>query len=181
MGSKITFTRERQAAFTLVEVMVGFGLGLLVLAVVLSFVFYSGRSFASLTNYMDLDQRTQMTLDKMSQEIRQVNMLTAYSPTNLTFEDYDGATLQYVYDANAQTLTRFKTGEAATTNLIGCDSLAFSIFQRTPSNNTFQPYPTTTVNKTKLVELTWNCSRKVLGTIANTEGMQSAKIVIRKK
>jgi hypothetical protein len=161
--------------------MVGCGLGLLVLAVVLSFVFYSGRSFASLTNYVDLDQRTQMAFDKMSREIRQVNMLTAYSSTNLTFQDYDGATLQYVYDANAQTLTRIKTGEATTTNLIGCESLSFSIFQRTPSNDTFQPYPTTTVTKTKLVELTWNCSRKIFGATANTEGMQSAKVVIRTK
>ena len=91
------------------------------------------------------------------------------------------ARLCNMYDANSQTLTRIKTGEATTTNLIGCDSLSFSIFQRTPSNNTFQPYPTTMVTKTKLVELTWNCSRKVLGATANTEGMQSAKIVIRKK
>ena len=174
-------TRPQQAAFTLVEIMVAFGLGLLVLAVVLAFVFYSGRSFAVLTNYMDLDQRTQMALDKMSREIRQVNMLTAYSPTNLSFQDFDGGTLQYVYDANAQTLTRIKTGEATTTYLTGCDSLSFAIFQRTPKNDTFQPYSTTAVTKTKLVELTWNCSRKLLGTTASTEGIQSAKIVIRSK
>ena len=33
----------------------------------------------------------------------------------------------------------------------------------------------------KLVELTWNCSRGILGVTANSESMQSAKIVLRKK
>src|SRR5437879_6412947 len=37
------------------------------------------------------------------------------------------------------------------------------------------------VTTTKLTELTWNCYRTVMGTKVNTECMQSAKVVIRKK
>ena len=146
----------------------------------LGFLAFSNRSFASLTNYLELDQKTQMALDKMSREIRQVNSLTAYASTNLTFQDFDGGTLSYTYDPNQQILTRTKDSTSETL-LTGCDSLQFSIFQRNPSNDTFQPYSTTNVADTKLVELTWNCSRTIFGSKVNTESMQSAKIVIRRK
>src|SRR5882762_6344090 len=133
MACKTIFIRARsplggrRAAFTLVEVLVATGVAGVVMLVILFFAYFSNRSFASLTNYMDLDQRTQSALDKMSQQIRQVNSLTAFSSTNLTFQDYDGGTLQYAYDAQNQTLTRTKSG-ATETLLIGCDFLQFSIY-----------------------------------------------------
>jgi prepilin-type N-terminal cleavage/methylation domain-containing protein len=185
MDCKITFTKARQAAFTLLEVLVVSVVGLVVLLALMAFMFFSSRSFVSLNNYLDLDHRTQLALDKMSKEIRQVNLLTAFSPasgsiTNLTFQDYDGASLQYVWNAQTETLTRTKGGQSQIL-LTGCDSLKFSIFQRTPSNSTFQPCSTTSVTNTKVVELTWNCSRTILGEKANNESMQSAKVVIRKR
>ena len=180
MDCKIISTKDARAAFTLVEVMVASVIGVFVLIAIMTLIFFSTRSFASLTNYLELDQKTQVTLDKMSREIRQVNKLTAYSATNLTFEDYDLGTLQYVYDSQAQTLTRTK-GANSEVLLTGCDSLQFSIFQRTPNTNSFQPVSTTLVANTKVIELTWNCSRTILGSKVNNESMQSAKVVIRKK
>jgi len=173
--------RDTRAGFTLVEMMVASGVGTIVLTGLMLMFWFSNRSFASLANYLDLDQKTQSALDKMSREIRQVNMLTAYSPTSLTFQDWDGGTLQYTYDPNAQTLTRNKGDTNITTLLTGCDSLQFSIFQRTPNTNTYEPVSTSTVTNTKVIELTWNCYRKILGNTANTECMESAKIVIRNK
>ena|ERR1041385_4574606 len=181
MDFKTTSTKRNSAAFTLVEVMVASGVGSIVLAGMMAMFWFSNRSFASLTNYLDLDQKTQATLDKMSREIRQVSMLTDYSATNLTFLNYDGSTLQYTYNPNAQTLTRVNGATSTTTLLTGCDSLQFSIYQRTPASNSFLPYPTTVVANTKVVELKWNCYRKILGSKLNTESMQSAKIVIRQK
>jgi hypothetical protein len=162
------------------EVVVASMVASLLMLVLLSFTFFSNRSFASLTNYMDLDQRTESALDKMSQQIRQVNSLTSYTSTNLVFQDFDGGTLQYVYDGNKQTLTRSKNSTNETL-LIGCDSLQFSIFQRNPSNATYLPFAATNASSTKVIELKWNCSRKIFGSSANTECMQSAKVVIRKK
>src|SRR5438105_4548205 len=69
-------------AFTLIELMVASGVGLIVLTSLMLVFLFANRSFASLTNYLDLDQKTQVALDKMSREIRQVNMLTDYSSTN---------------------------------------------------------------------------------------------------
>jgi hypothetical protein len=186
MACRITSTSpqapiaSRIAAFTLVELMVATGVFSLMGLMVLSFTFFSNRSFVSLTNYVDLDQKTQLALDKMSQQIRQVNSLTSYSSTNLVFQDYDGGTLSYTYNPNTQLLTRSKNSTSETL-LTGCNSLQFSIFQRTPSNGTFQPFSTTDASSTKVIELTWNCSRKIFGSSANTECMQSAKVVIRRK
>jgi Tfp pilus assembly protein PilW len=171
---------QRQAAFTLVEMLFTVGVAAVILAAVLSFLAFSNRSFASLTNYLDLDQKTQLAVDKMSREIRQVLQLTGFNSTNLTFQDYDGGTLAYNYDANQQIVTRTK-GSTTETLLTGCDSLTFNIFQRNPSNGTFQPYSTSTISETKLVELTWNCSRTIFGSKVNTECMQSAKVAIRIK
>lgn len=181
MDFKITSTKRARAAFTLVEMMVASSVGAVLLAGIMSMFWFANRSFASLTNYLDLDQKTQSTLDKMSREIRQVTMLTDFSSTNLTFLNYDGASLQYIYNPNAQTLTRVKGGTNTTVMLTGCDSLQFSIFQRTPASNSFQPYPTSVVTNTKVIELTWNCYRTILGSKVNTESMQSAKVVIRTK
>jgi hypothetical protein len=169
------------AAFTFIELTVAMGLGFLVFAAVLSFSAFSNRSFAYLANYADLDQRTELALDKMSREIRQVHKLTGFAANKLTFEDYDGNSLKYIYDAGAQTLTRVKQGSGSETLLTNCDYLQFSIFQRTPSNGTFQPFTTALATNTKVIELTWNCYRTVLGSKANTESMQSAKVVIRDK
>src|SRR5215469_10712588 len=119
MECRITSTSKATRAFTLAEMMVALGAGFMLLAGLVSLFFYTSRSFSSLTNYLDLDQTTQLTLDKMSREVRQVRQLTAYSSTSLTFQDYDGATLQYVYDSGAQTLSRVKGGVSQTL-LTGC-------------------------------------------------------------
>jgi Tfp pilus assembly protein PilW len=181
MVFKTTSTKRAYAAFTLVEMMVASAIGVVLFAGVITMFIFASRSFASLTNYLDLDQKTQATLDKMSREIRQVKGLTSYTSTNLMFQNYDGSALQYIYNPNAQTLTRINGTNSNTTLLTGCDSLQFSIYQRAPSSNDFQPYPTTVTTDTKVIELTWNCYRTILGSKVNTESMQSAKVVIRNK
>lgn len=181
MAFKITSIRRTRAAYTLVETIVASAVGVIVLGGLMIMFWFSNRSFASLANYLDLDQKTQVALDKMSREIRQVNMLTDFSPTNLTFQNFDGASLQFIYNPDARTLTRIRGGTNTTTLLTGCDALQFSIFQRTPASNSFQPFSTTSVTNTKVIELTWNCYRTILGGKVNTESMQSAKVVIRTK
>jgi hypothetical protein len=181
MVCKITSTRKVAAGFTLVELMVTLATGLVVITALALVFFFSNRSFASLTNYLDLDQKTQVALDKMSREIRQVNQLASYSSNKLVFIDYDSAKLQYTYDSDAQTLTRKKEGGSSEVLLTGCTSLKFSIYQRTPNTNSFQPITTSTATNTKVIELTWNCSRTILGSPVNNESMQSAMVVIRKK
>lgn len=182
MDFKNTSTKRRRAAFTIVELLVGVAISGIVLAVVASLTFYTGRSFAAMANYVDLDAFSRNALDEMSREIRQTTKLTAASTTNLVFENYDGATLEYRYDPDERTLRRYINGAADGDPLLEeCDYLHFGIFQRNPVAGTYDQYPAATPETCKLVQLRWLCSRDLIQDNFNTESVQSAKIVIRKQ
>jgi prepilin-type N-terminal cleavage/methylation domain-containing protein len=180
MDCRITSTKHRESGFTLIELSVSAVIGSFLSLGLIALVIYSNRSFAGIANYIALDHQSRMALDYMSREIRQVNRLTSFTETSLTFEDCDGNVLGYVYDARASTLTRTKNGRADSKPLLTeCDFLKFSIFQRNPVGGTYDQYPTASASTCKLVQLQWICSRKILGKKVNTESVQSAKIVIR--
>ena len=172
---------------TLVEVLIAAGLGSVVLAAVISMTVYSARSFAAVSNYVDMDMRSRSALDRMSQEIRQADGMApnGFSATRLAFTGTDPVTLApytltYTYDPALKTLTRALGGDTQTL-LTQCDSLVWTMYQRNMSNQTDQPIPTSDPKTCKLIRLTWVCSRTLLGTSANTESVQSAEIVVRKK
>ncbi len=152
---------------------------------ILSMLFFSARSFAALTNYVDLDNVSRNALDMMLREIRQADSLTAYSENALSFQHTDPFsnakfTVSYVYSPSGLTLTRVQ-GSQRKTLLRECDFLRFAIYQRNPLPGTWDQYPTADVDTCKLVQLSWKCSRMILGARVNTESVQSAKVVIRKK
>jgi prepilin-type N-terminal cleavage/methylation domain-containing protein len=175
--------KKSTSAFTLVEMIMAVAIGSLVLLAMTSFSLYSSRSLLAITNYQDLDQQSQLALDKFSKQVRQVKQLTSYSTNGssiigLTFQDFDDAALTFTYDSGAKTLTRIKSG-ISKVYLTGCDSLQFQIFQRTPLCNTFDCVSTATATNCKLVEVTWSCSRRNPQMAINSQSMQSAKVCIR--
>jgi prepilin-type N-terminal cleavage/methylation domain-containing protein len=180
MDFNLTSTKRR-AGFSLVETMVVTVIGSLMMAAIAALSNYTGRSFAAMVNYTDLDKLSRNALDTMSKEIRQTSKLTAASTTSLMFQDYDGQSLSYTYNRDARTLTRTKTGEPSKILLKGCDELTFSIYQRNPIGGTYNVYPTATPATCKLIQLRWTCSRDLIRSKVNTESVQSAKIVIRKQ
>jgi len=177
--TSIESRRRQLRGATLVEFMVATGTGAMVMVVIAMFMMYTARSFASLDNYLDLDIRSRLTLDRMSKEIRQADSLTSFSTNKLVFA-YHGTNLTYAYDAGDRELRRRFKGESETL-LEGCDELTFSIYQRNPIGGSFDQYPTATADTAKLIQLTWVCSRDIMQAKANTETVQSAKIVIRKQ
>ena len=179
MVCKTTSTRNR-AGFTLVEFLVTLAVSSLLFLAVAVLGLYAGRSYVGLLNYTDLDSSSRNALDRMTRDVRQVNQLTASTTNSLTFEDWDGAQLRYVYSPSARTLSRIK-GATTEVLLTECNSVTFSIFQRNPIGGTYNQFPTGTPATTKLINVTWRCSRKILGTTMNTENVQTAKIVIRKQ
>jgi len=169
---------NRRSGFSLMEMLVALGIGSMVLAVMGSFSMWSGRSFAALANYADLDNASRNALDVMTRDIRQVKSLYSCTSNQLAFIDSDGQILYFNYGRETKTLTRVKLG-VSTTLLKGCDLMMFNIYQRNTSNNTYNQFPTATNPiQTKVVQLNWTCSRKVLANL-NTESVQTAKIVIR--
>jgi hypothetical protein len=180
MVFKIISGNRRKRGATLVEMMVASALGLMVLVGLTSFSLFSGHSLAALSNYAELERQSRSALDLMSMEIRKVRGLLEFDPHRLTFLDDDGGVLEYVYNPLARTLRRWKDGESRLL-LDECDELAFEIFQRNPVGGTYDVYPTANPATCKLVQVTWTCSRGIGGGRINTEFVQSAKIVIRKK
>jgi hypothetical protein len=180
MECNITSTKRRRAgAFTLIEILVAGGIGAVVMVILAQLTFFTGRSFAALMNYTELDKYSRNALDQMVFKIRQCDNLKTFSATQLTFSYQATNELTYTYSPTAKTLTE-SVGGRTKTLLIGCDELSFAIFQRNTAAGTYDQFPATMANNAvKLVQLSWTCSRKVLGAQVNTESVQSAKIVIR--
>src|SRR5712671_112569 len=142
----------RCQGMTLVELMIATGVGSIVLAALMALTFFSARSFAAVTNYVDLDARSRNALDKMSQEIRQADRLAinGYSATQLIFLGTDPVTsnaytLTYTWDPAGKTLTRSKGSESQVL-LTECTDLRWYMFQRGMTNGTDQPIPTADVS-----------------------------------
>ena len=183
MVCRITSTDQcppREVAYTLVEFMVAMGISALVILAVTSFLLYSGKSFAGLANYVDLEKNSQVALDTMTRDIRQASFLNSFSTNQLTFVDGDGLTLNYTYSPSARTLTKSKSGTNKVL-LTECDYLNFSIYQRNAIGGTYDQFPTAQATNCKLINVNWVCSRQILGTKLTTESVQTAKIVLRKE
>jgi prepilin-type N-terminal cleavage/methylation domain-containing protein len=184
MVSIAIVTNRSRRGFTLVELLVAIALGSLALVTTMSLSLYSLRSFAALTNYVDLDNLSRNALDHMTREIRQADRVLAGS---------DGQTLRlwvtpfggggheviYRYDAQSQDVTR-TVGSDVQVLLRECFSFSFTYFQRKASAD-WEALPATGVDTCKQVRIFWECGRTILGQRANTESVQSAKVVIRKR
>jgi prepilin-type N-terminal cleavage/methylation domain-containing protein len=176
MGAK-RGARSRRG-FTLIEVLVASGLAGIVVTVIAFLIYFTTRSFVAATNYTDMALLSRMGLDNMSRTIRQAKQVTAYASNSITLLDASGNTNQYTFDPIGRTLINV-TGGRTTTNLTGCDSLQFWIYQRTPKSNSFGAFDPAYVTNAKLVQVTWSCSRQILGANVNNEVVESSKIVLR--
>jgi type II secretory pathway component PulJ len=183
MVCKITFTkRPGLRGLSLAEMMIATAIGSIVVLLISVLMLYSGRSFAAMANYVDLDHYSQQALDQMSRDIRQVSRVLAHTEHHLTFENADGSRLTYDYNPETRRLVRSLNGQPDPKPLlVECDFLQFMIFQRNPIGGRYDQYPAADPATAKLVQLAWVCSRTILGVRVNTESVQSAKIVIRNR
>jgi Tfp pilus assembly protein PilW len=164
-----------------VELMVTTAVGMLALGSVGSLSIYTARSFAAMSNYMELDKKSRNALDRMTQIVREADGVTEFDNHNVELS-YRGQALSFTYSPGAKTLTLVDTNGAQRVLLQDCEYLKFDAFQRNSVPGTYDQYPASIdVNDTKLIQVSWICSRSVLGKILNTESVQSAKIVIRKQ
>jgi hypothetical protein len=193
--------RTRQAgglrsvrAFTLTELLIAVLLGTLLMAVIIIMNMFGLRSFAALGNYTDMDRNSQITLDTITREIRQCTALVSFTnSSSIAYLNFTNAFQNYAfsvtYDPSARTLSLAKTGQFAQTTLTECDSWSFNLYQRTPlitsTNMSFflatNAFGVTDPSFCKLVNMTWKCSRTILGAKVNTESVQTAQIVLREK
>ena len=178
MNAQVKSMKLASRAFTLMEVMVAMGIASLILLVAAKLTMFSARSFVALQNYNDLDQASQLALDRMSREVRGATNCNTYTSTMLVF---DNGRLAYRYYPALRALWATNSGRP-TRLLDQCDALVFRAYQRNADTNTSLTfYGVTNLANTpvKLIDVSWKCSRQILQQKVNTESVQTARIVIR--
>lgn len=172
--------RRTAGGFTLSETLISVGITGILMLVIVAMMMTSGRAFYALSNYVDLDAANKVAMDTLTRDLRECNRVTACTATSISIEDSDGSTIAYTYNAGSETFVRSKNGVSKTL-LTRCSTMAVSIAQRNPVGGSYDVYPTATPSTAKVVNVSWNCYRTIFGARANTESVQTARIVIRKQ
>jgi hypothetical protein len=193
-ANRLMKSHRRLSAFTLSEVMVALGVGMMVMTAVAFMTLYGSRTSVSVANYTDLESKSRFALDVISREIRQsqavLSIQTNLPVTSVTLTNADqAATITLSYDSAARTVTLQKTGQSDSVVLKECDHWDLALYQRTPlftSTNVLFYYATNSAGATdtrlcKLISLSWKCSRYVAGQKLTTESVQAAQVVLRNK
>jgi hypothetical protein len=157
-------------AFTFVELMVASALGTVLVALLLVLTLYGQQSFGLMTGYSELDSKTRNAVTLLSKEVREsTRVLDAQSSSalkSLTLTNaIDSVTVKLVWDAAERTLTIQKNPGATGTLLTGCDSWDYALYDGAPiiTGGKVSFSPSASPTTCKLVQMSWSCSRTVLG------------------
>lgn len=168
---------QLRRGWTLVETMVAMLCGSIILGSMLVTGTTVSSTMVAIINYNDLNSSSRNTLDTMSRDLRNTATVTALTSSRVTASNtITGDIVSYVWDGTNK-FTRTFNG-VSQVMLTGCDALRFSGFQRNPTNN-LQFVKASTTSQTKLISVSWRCSRQILGSKLNTESVQTAQICIR--
>jgi hypothetical protein len=189
MNLKISKKQSRRSAgFTLIETVVATGLATLVMAVLATLSVYSARTFSAMSNYVDLDLRSRSALDFITREVRQatavVDCRTNGSVSYITLTNFDAASfVKVAWNMDAATLSLEKMGQPRQVILTGCDRWKVWLYNRAPnvSSTNLSFNAASDLSSCKLVNMSWKCSRTIVGSKLNTESVQTAQIVLRNK
>ncbi len=182
---------RRQAGWTLLETSIAVCISSIIMAAIMQTSMFTSRSFVAMGNYNELDQLSRNALDTMTREIRQAKVFSPqYYRTNMMFfTNLNSGYFGYIWNPQTKAVSRL-TGDFNPVNntfinirtnivLTGCDYFSFRIWQRNPTNEFRFPYSASQCAiDTKLVDVSWRCSRRVLNQF-NTESVQTALIVLR--
>jgi hypothetical protein len=142
---------------------------------------------AALNNYIALDRSGRNTLDTMMADIRGCSQVTAITPSSSTtflnlsevnFLSQEGTNLIYSFNSSTKTLTRTYDGVTRTllTNCTG----SFDLYSHSLMSNSWDQYTNAAnLDVCKVVRVQWTSTRTLLGSIANTEDIVTAKILMR--
>ena len=176
--------RNGVRGFTLVEIIIASAIGVIALAMIITTFKFTGTNFAAMGNYSDLDRKSREALDVLSREIRNSSLVISASSTVLQLTNSTQQKLiTLTYDPNGRTLTLAKTGQQNQTLLSECDDWTYSLYDKAPRLTTTNIYfnAATNISFTKLINMTWKCSRTIFGSKRNTETIQTAQLVLRNK
>jgi prepilin-type N-terminal cleavage/methylation domain-containing protein len=181
--------QTRKRGWTLLETMVAVAVFSIGAAALGSTFLFSLRSMAALSNYTALDRMNQQAMDQITQEIRQAKMAVRYETNLLEIVNGDGNTVYYWFVGDGvdrlYRLVQAPSGEWDYEIILeDCQLINFRIGQRNLQSNSWNYFPPTTGDfqgTAKVIDLSWKTSRTLPHGLVNSEDVQTAKIVIRKK
>jgi prepilin-type N-terminal cleavage/methylation domain-containing protein len=190
MEFKHTNHNRDRRGFTVVEMVIGVAIGSLLLAALATLYVFSMRSFAAMANYSDLNQKSRYASDIISRDIRSAHNVISATPalnaaTQLVLNEPDdvtgttGTTVTYIYDEVLGTLSKIKNGQ---TNVLlsGVDSMSFKLCQRPFVASKYEDFPVaSSASAAKLVSFQWSCSRRLVGSLNNSESLEAAMVELR--
>lgn len=179
----VSFNRSR-AGWTLPEMLLAVFCGTIVLASLTVVTVFASKSYLSIANYRDLDNDSRNALDVMSRDIRSMAVVTSYATNAISLSNIDGSKVTFNWNPGQSTFTRTYTAGGSTTPLTSilltnCATLVFHVYSQVPTNSFTFPDTSGNVFETKLIDVSWRCTRSIMGSITNSESVQTAKIVIR--
>lgn len=179
---------SRRRGWTLLETMVATAVFSIGAAALGSTFLFSIRSMAALSNYTALDKMNQQAMDSMTKEIRQSKMIVDYTTNALQIVNGQGNTVTYLFSDYANRLYRIvQPPDAQWTYKVvleDCSLIKFRVGQRNLQSNSWNYFPPTHgdfQHTAKVVDLSWKTSRTLPNGLVNSEDVQTAKIVLRKK
>jgi prepilin-type N-terminal cleavage/methylation domain-containing protein len=176
MVFKLTNPEPKTAAFTLVEMMVAMLIGAVVLTAIVSFYCFSITSFASMTNYADLNLKDRNACDLISRDLRSATSVLTADATTLSLS-LPTTNVTYTYNSANKTLTRIQ-GNDGRTLLRGITSLNWTLYSRPTNGAAYNNFPVTSnVGLAKFVSLQWSCKRAVAKAESDSESVQQLGLI----
>ena len=172
-------SRRRAGGFLLPETLISFGIMGILVAAIASFTLFSGRSFAALFNYVDLNDDNRVAIDLLTSDVRQADKVFAYTTNALILEEDSNYTIYY-YSPYRQMFFRIRNGVPKVL-LKNCEWLNVQFGQRNTVGGSYEVFPAATPETAKVINISWVCNRTIFGDRANSEAVQTARIVIRKQ
>src|SRR2546426_7634497 len=115
---------NRCHGFTAPEVTIAAAIMVIVITAVVPLWMFAGRSFAAMTNYIDLDAKSRNALDLMIKEVRQAHALTYYTNSTIKLTGLNNEQLIYTWDRPSGELRRSVNGVQDRRSLLtGCEML----------------------------------------------------------
>jgi len=182
-------TSKTRRGWTLAEMMVALGIFALVGIALMGTYIYGVKSMASMYAYSLLDLQNREAMDQLTREIRQSKRVLAYTTNSVTVltaneDGSDGPRVTYTFNPGTKKMIRAVSNGTSEVLLNNCSLLSFQLFTRCPSNSVFGSFPVAVnnwSNTVKVLQLTWKTSIVQPSGIANSENVQTARIVIRKQ
>jgi Tfp pilus assembly protein PilW len=166
--------RRSRAGFTLVEIMISVVIGIIVVASILAMTIISAQNFAATSNYVNMDTQSRNAMDRISREIRNATQVMAVTTnTSLVLTNANKQTsINITYNSISNNLT-LTTNQVTTATLTGCTNFSLQVLNRDFNNCTNPPVDG------KVVNMSWKCSRRIIGSTFNTEVAQTAQVILR--